>query len=95
MDLTAELVARVHYPVPDTGHSPGFMKLEEADYDRIGDDILRDHPVGDDLWIFAYGSLMWRPGCEIDGEEPGGSTAGIANSASASHAGAARPRIPD
>ena len=70
MELTAELVARVHCAVADAGHSADFVQLEEADYDRIGDDILRDHPVGEDLWIFAYGSLMWRVGCEIDGEEP-------------------------
>ena len=70
MDLTAELVARVHYPVPDTGPSAGFVALDEEDYDRITDELLQNHPADEDLWIFAYGSLMWRPGCEIDDQEP-------------------------
>jgi len=69
MKLTSELVARVHRAIPDTGHSPGFVHLSEEDYDRVTDEILSDHPPNDDLWIFAYGSLMWRPACEIDGQE--------------------------
>ena len=69
MKLTAELVARVHRHVPDTGPSPGFVTLTEHDYDALTDDLLRSHPPSEDLWIFAYGSLMWRPGCEIDGQE--------------------------
>jgi cation transport protein ChaC len=43
--------------------------MGEADYDQLTDEILREHPAGEDLWIFAYGSLMWRPACEIDGQE--------------------------
>jgi cation transport protein ChaC len=70
MDLTAELVARVHRPIPDTGPSPGFAHMGEEDYDRVTAELLRDHPASEDLWIFAYGSLMWRPACEIDGQEP-------------------------
>ena len=26
------------------------------------DSLLRDLPAGEDLWVFAYGSLMWDPG---------------------------------
>jgi cation transport protein ChaC len=43
--------------------------MGEEDYDRLTDEILKEHPANEDLWIFAYGSLMWRPGCEIDGQE--------------------------
>ncbi len=67
--LTPELVARVHRSIPDTGPSPGHLHLGEEDYDQLTDEILRDHPANQDLWVFAYGSLMWRPGCEIDGQE--------------------------
>lgn len=69
MKLTPELVARVHRPISDTGPSPGFVHMSEEDYDRVTDEILKQHPPNDDLWIFAYGSLMWRPACEIDGQE--------------------------
>jgi glutathione-specific gamma-glutamylcyclotransferase len=69
MKLTPELVARVHRPIPDTGPSPGFVQMEEDDYERLTDEILKEHPRHDDLWIFAYGSLMWKPACEIDGQE--------------------------
>jgi glutathione-specific gamma-glutamylcyclotransferase len=69
MHLTPELVARVQRSIPDTGPSPGFVPMEEEDYERVADDILREHPRHDDLWIFAYGSLMWRPACEVDGQE--------------------------
>ena len=69
MALTADLVARVHRVIPDTGPSAGFVHLAEEDYERLTDEILKDHPRHEDLWIFAYGSMMWRPGCEIDDEE--------------------------
>src|SRR5215468_2904359 len=69
MHLTAELGARVHRAVPDTGPSPGFVHMNEEDYDRVAGELLKDHPPNEDLWIFAYGSLMWRPACEIDGQE--------------------------
>ena len=69
MKLTPELVARVHRSIPDTGPSPGFVHMEEEDYERLADEMLEQHPHHDDLWIFAYGSLMWRPACEIDGQE--------------------------
>jgi cation transport protein ChaC len=69
MKLTPELVARVHRSIPDTGPSPGFVHMQEEDYERLTDEILKQHLRHDDLWIFAYGSLMWRPACEIDGQE--------------------------
>lgn len=28
-------------------------------------DVLAEHPAERDLWIFAYGSLMWNPGIEV------------------------------
>ena len=43
--------------------------MQEEDYERLTDEILKQHLRHDDLWIFAYGSLMWRPACEIDGQE--------------------------
>jgi glutathione-specific gamma-glutamylcyclotransferase len=70
INLTPELVSRVHRLIPDAGPSPGFLHMGEEDYNQLTDEILSDHPSNEDLWIFAYGSLMWRPACEIDGQEP-------------------------
>jgi cation transport protein ChaC len=43
--------------------------MSEEDYDQLTGELLREHSATDDLWIFAYGSLIWRPCCEIDGQE--------------------------
>jgi cation transport protein ChaC len=67
--LTPELVARVHRDIADSGPAPGFGHMGEEDYDQLRDELLRDFSAKDDLWVFAYGSLIWRPCCEIDGQE--------------------------
>ena len=69
MMLTPELVARLQRVVPDTGPTPGFLHMDDEDYDRLAGEVLKHHPHNEDLWIFAYGSLMWRPACEVDGQE--------------------------
>jgi cation transport protein ChaC len=61
MTLTADLVARVARVVEDAGPSPGAVYLTDADYDAIVRDMLAQAPAGD-LWLFGYGSLLWKPG---------------------------------
>jgi cation transport protein ChaC len=68
MSLTADLVALVHRQVADPGPPPGFEALTEQDHDERRNAVLASHPKGDDLWIFAYGSLIWKPACEVDGQ---------------------------
>jgi cation transport protein ChaC len=48
--MSAVLSDPAHGPVPTTGHEPS------------PDDILQHWNGVDDLWVFAYGSLIWRPG---------------------------------
>jgi cation transport protein ChaC len=69
MALTPELVARVHREVPDPG--PGVMKKEpmsDADYRALTEALMEARQPGDDVWVFAYGSLIWKPACEVDGQ---------------------------
>jgi len=60
MALTAELVARVARVEPDAGPIPGLEHLTEQDYDDLVTALLAKHH-SDQLWVFAYGSLIWKP----------------------------------
>src|SRR5215510_16532574 len=62
--LTAELVARVHRIVEDTGPEPDRVYHTEQDYDAAVAESLASHSAGEDAWLFAYGSLIWKP--EVD-----------------------------
>src|SRR5215468_5417871 len=64
MALTAELVARVHRIVEDTGPEPDRVYHTEQDYDAAFAESLASHSAGEDAWLFAYGSLIWKP--EVD-----------------------------
>jgi cation transport protein ChaC len=68
MSLTADLVALVHRTVTDPGIPPGFKPLTDQDHDERRAALLASHPKGEDLWLFAYGSLIWKPACEVDGQ---------------------------
>ena len=57
MVLTAELVARVHRIVEDTGPEPDRVYHTEQDYDAAVAESLASHSAGEDAWLFAYGSL--------------------------------------
>lgn len=63
MSLTAELVARCERHEPDPGPEPGYIHYVDADYERVADGLLAEAPAGS-LWIFAYGSLIWKPAIE-------------------------------
>ena len=63
MALTVELAALAAVPVADAGPSPGAVYLSDEDYEAAIGDTLAEAPPGD-LWIFAYGSLLWKPAFE-------------------------------
>jgi cation transport protein ChaC len=63
MALTAELVARCDRHEPDPGPEPGFRHYVDADYEAAADRLLGEAPPGP-LWVFAYGSLIWKPATE-------------------------------
>lgn len=64
MALTAELVARVAREVVDAGPDPGVVELVDADYVRAAR-RLREQATGE-VWVFAYGSLIWNPACAVE-----------------------------
>ena len=47
---------RVHRKAADAGPSPGDLESRE------GGVAAAEPPAHGDLWVFGYGSLMWRPG---------------------------------
>jgi cation transport protein ChaC len=60
MALTAELVARCERIEPDPGPEEGYSIFTEEEYDAAAAALLQQKPAGS-LWIFAYGSLIWKP----------------------------------
>jgi glutathione-specific gamma-glutamylcyclotransferase len=64
MALTPDLVARVHRALNDPGPEPGLSYHTQEDYDHAVEAILASHPTGEDTWLFAYGSLIWKPEVE-------------------------------
>ena len=67
LSLTAELVARCHRVVEDPGPDANNTYLDDDDYATMVDTMLAQHHPGDPIWLFAYGSLIWKP--EVPHEE--------------------------
>jgi glutathione-specific gamma-glutamylcyclotransferase len=70
LTLTQELVARAHRMVEDSGPPPGRVPMTDEDYDTSLRQILGALPADDDIWLFAYGSLIWNPACETVERRP-------------------------
>jgi cation transport protein ChaC len=60
MSLTPELVALCFRAEEDRGYEEGWTPLTEAEQDAIAHRLLEE-AGSDPLWIFAYGSLIWKP----------------------------------
>ncbi|RWO20155.1 MAG: gamma-glutamylcyclotransferase [Mesorhizobium sp.] len=63
MRLTPELVARV-LSADDSLPQP-FTAPSDADHDDTVRAILAAAPSADEVWLFAYESLMWNPACDF------------------------------
>jgi len=64
MALTLDLVARTTRVVEDAGPSPGAVYMTDEDYDAAVGNVLA-HASPSDVWLFGYGSLLWKPVCEF------------------------------
>jgi cation transport protein ChaC len=62
--LTAELVALVERFEPDPGPEPGTTEHTEAEFDAMVETLLVEYKP-EELWVFAYGSLIWNPEFEF------------------------------
>src|SRR5262249_61040688 len=60
MALTAELVARCERAELDPGPAPGYERLTDEEYEAAAHHLLNQRGPGP-LWLFTYGSLMWKP----------------------------------
>lgn len=64
MALTSALVARVHRRVEDPGPDPELVYHSDDDYARVVESILSVRPDRNSFWLFASGSLIWKPEVE-------------------------------
>jgi cation transport protein ChaC len=60
MTLTPELVALCHREEVATPHDPGMELLTDEDFAALSHRLAASRG-GEDLWLFAYGSLIWKP----------------------------------
>jgi cation transport protein ChaC len=65
MRLNQAHVALLKRDLPDLGPSPGMTPSTDEDYARYIADILAAEPDASEIWIFAYGSLIWKPACDF------------------------------
>src|SRR4030095_8156594 len=64
--LTPELVALIARKVEDGGPAPGVVVHNDADYEASLQALLAAGSwQGEDVWVFAYGSLLWNPAFEV------------------------------
>ena len=63
MTLTEELVACCERHEPDPGPQPGSRYFTDAEYEAAAAKLIEQAPPGP-LWVFAYGSLIWKPAIE-------------------------------
>ncbi len=69
MDLTAELVAKVHRIEVDEGPRPERAQMDDNDYRLYTERLLAEFGEAP-LRVFAYGSLIWKPEFEFVKQAP-------------------------
>jgi cation transport protein ChaC len=66
MRLTERHVALMKRDIPDVpGPMPGYQQTTDEDYRRVMAELLAGTTEGAAVWVFAYGSLIWKPACDV------------------------------
>ena len=64
VQLTADLVALCERPEIDPGPPPWQIEYSDSEYDKLATDLLLRYGH-EPVWVFAYGSLLWKPACAV------------------------------
>jgi cation transport protein ChaC len=65
MRLTERHVTCLARDIADPGPMPGMIETTQAQYDETICKLLGGAPESGDIWFFAYGSLIWKPACDV------------------------------
>lgn len=65
VSLTRELIAAA-FPAPIADDGWTIPVRDDAELAKLLSDQLESSPESDGLWVFAYGSLMWKPEIAFD-----------------------------
>lgn len=65
MRLTADHVARIVRRSDHPAFPEGAIMATADDHEVTARELLAGAPAGGDIWIFAYGSLIWNPGFDF------------------------------
>ena len=64
MALTADLLASVPHVLDDQAPLSAAAEMTDWDYECLVQSTIAERP-SEALWVFAYGSLLWKPACEF------------------------------
>ena len=65
MRLTEDHVARLVREMVDPDPPPGLVFATDDDYRQYVAEILAGTDGSGQIWVFAYGSLIWKPACDF------------------------------
>jgi glutathione-specific gamma-glutamylcyclotransferase len=68
LQLTPDLVARTLKVVEDEGPEPNWTPISSQQLEELMKRV-EEEVADEDIWVFAYGSLMWNPGFEPSARE--------------------------
>ena len=65
MRLTEAHVERMRRDIADPGPMPGYTPSTDEDFFGFVHDIQAGSNGSGEVWVFAYGSLIWNPACDF------------------------------